>query len=110
MALEIVGVLLIFVAVVLCARPLGTYMAKVFSGERVFLSTARCVPVERGVYRVIGVNEDDEQTWVKYLVAVLIVTVVSILVTFLLLRFQDRLPLQSVINPRASPAWPRTWR
>ncbi len=40
MALEIVGVLLIFVAVVLCARPLGTYMAKVFSGERVFLSTA----------------------------------------------------------------------
>ncbi len=55
------------------------------------------------MYRVIGVHEDDEQTWVKYLVAVLIVTVVSILVTFLLLRFQDRLPLQSVINPSGFP-------
>ena len=102
MALEILGVALIFVAVVLCARPLGAYMAKVFSGERVFLSRV-LRPVERGVYRVIGVNEDDEQTWVKYLAAVLIVTVVSIVITFLLLRFQDRLPLQSVINPNGFP-------
>ncbi len=102
MALEIIGVALIFVAVVLCARPLGTYMAKVFSGERVFLSRV-LRPVERAVYRVIGVKEDDEQTWVKYLAGVLIVTVVSIVVTFLLLRFQDRLPLQSVINPNRFP-------
>jgi K+-transporting ATPase ATPase A chain len=102
MALEILGVALIFVAVVLCARPLGTYMAKVFSGERVFLSRL-LRPVERGVYKVIGVKEDDEQTWVKYLAAVLIVTVVSIVVTFLLLRFQDRLPLQSIINPNGFP-------
>jgi len=102
MALEILGVALIFVAVVLCARPLGTYMAKVFSGERVFLSRV-LRPVERGVYKVIGVKEDDEQTWVKYLAAVLIVTVVSIVVTFLLLRFQDRLPLQGVINPNGFP-------
>ncbi len=102
MALEIVGVVIILVAVVLCARPLGSYMAKVFSGDRVFLSRF-LRPVERGVYRVIGVKEDDEQTWVKYLSAVLIVTVVSVLVTFLLLRFQDRLPLQSVINPSGFP-------
>ena len=102
MALEIIGVLLVFVAVLLCARPLGTYMAKVFSGERVFLSRP-LRPIERGMYRVIGVHEDDEQTWVKYLAAVLVVTVVGILVTFLLLRFQDRLPLQSVINPNGFP-------
>jgi K+-transporting ATPase ATPase A chain len=102
MALEILGVALIFVAVVLCARPLGKYMAKVFSGERTFLSRF-LRPVERGVYRVIGVKEDDEQTWVRYLAAVLVVTVASIVVTFLLLRFQDRLPLQSVINPQGFP-------
>ena len=102
MALEILGVVLIFAAVLLCARPLGKYMAKVFSGERVFLSRV-LRPVERGVYRVIGVKEDDEQTWVRYLAAVLVVTLVSIVVTFLLLRFQDRLPLQSVINPQGFP-------
>ncbi|HEX4578845.1 MAG TPA: potassium-transporting ATPase subunit KdpA [Candidatus Dormibacteraeota bacterium] len=102
MAWEIVGVVVIFAAVLLCARPLGGYMAKVFSGERVFLSRV-LRPAERGVYRVIGVKEDDEQTWVGYLMATLVVTVVSLLVTFLLLRFQDRLPLQSVINPQGLP-------
>jgi K+-transporting ATPase ATPase A chain len=102
MAWEIVGVVVIFAAVLLCARPLGGYMAKVFSGERVFLSRV-LRPAERGVYRVIGVKEDDEQTWVGYLMATLVVTVISLLVTFLLLRFQDRLPLQSVINPQGLP-------
>ncbi len=99
---EIVGVIVTFAAVVLCARPLGTYMAKVFTGERVFLSRV-FYPVERAVYRVIGVKEDDEQTWVRYLAATMVVTVVSILVTFLLLRFQDKLPLQSVVNPQGFP-------
>jgi K+-transporting ATPase ATPase A chain len=99
---EILGVVVIFAAVVLCARPLGRYMAKVFTGERTFLSRV-LLPVERGVYRLIGVKEDDEQTWVGYLTATLVVTVVSILVTFLLLRFQDRLPFQSVINPQGLP-------
>jgi K+-transporting ATPase ATPase A chain len=99
---EIIGVVVTFAAVVLCARPLGKYMAKVFSGERTFLSRV-LHPVERGVYRLIGVKEDDEQTWVRYLAATLVVTVVSILVTFLLLRFQDRLPFQSVINPQGFP-------
>jgi K+-transporting ATPase ATPase A chain len=102
MAWEIVGVVAIFAAVLLCARPLGGYMAKVFNGDRVFLSRV-LRPAERGVYRVIGVKEDDEQTWVGYLVATLVVTVISLLVTFLLLRFQDKLPLQSVINPQRLP-------
>jgi potassium-transporting ATPase potassium-binding subunit len=102
MFLEIVGVVIIFAAVVLCAIPLGKYIAKVFSGERTFLSLV-FGPVERRVYRLIGVKEDDEQTWVRYLVATLVVTVVSIVITFLLLRFQDRLPLQSVINPQGLP-------
>jgi potassium-transporting ATPase potassium-binding subunit len=102
MVWEIVGVVVIFAAVVLCAIPLGKYIAKVFGGERTFLGRV-LGPVERRVYRLIGVKEDDEQTWIRYLVATLVVTVVSILVTFLLLRFQDRLPFQSVINPQGLP-------
>ena len=99
---EIAGVVVIFAAVVLCAIPLGKYMAKVFGGERTFL-TRLLHPVERGVYRLIGVKEDDEQTWVRYLTATLLVTVVSVVLTFLLLRFQDRLPFQSVVNPQGLP-------
>jgi len=102
MVWEIIGVVVTFAAVVLCAIPLSKYMAKVFSGERVFLSRI-LQPVERGTYRLIGVKEDDEQTWVRYLLATLVVTVISVLVTFLLLRFQDKLPFQNLFNPQHLP-------
>jgi K+-transporting ATPase ATPase A chain len=98
MALEIVGIVVVFVAVVACAFPLGRYMARAFSGERTFMSRVMH-PVERGIYKLIGVKEDSEQTWVGYLVATLVVTVVSLVLTYLLLRFQDKLPLQAQINP-----------
>jgi K+-transporting ATPase ATPase A chain len=99
MVWEIIGILVTFAAVVACAVPLGRYMARVFSGERTVLSRV-LHPVERGVYRVIGVKEDGEQTWVQYLAAVLVVTVVSLVLTYVLLRFQDKLPLQAQTNPQ----------
>jgi potassium-transporting ATPase potassium-binding subunit len=98
MAWEIIGIIVTFAAVVACAIPLGKYMARVFSGERTFMSRV-LHPVERGIYRVIGVEEDSEQTWVQYLVAILVVTVVSLVLTYVLLRFQDKLPLQAQTNP-----------
>jgi K+-transporting ATPase ATPase A chain len=99
MAWEIAGIIVVFAAVVACAVPLGRYMARVFSGERTFLSRV-LHPVERAIYSVIGVKEDSEQTWVGYLVAILAVTVVSLVLTYVLLRFQDKLPLQAQINPQ----------
>ena len=102
MALEIIGIVVVFAAVAACAFPLGRYMARVFSGERTFMSPVMR-PVERVVYKVIGVKEDSEQTWVGYLVATLVVTVVSLVLTYVLLRFQDRLPLQSQTNPAGQP-------
>jgi K+-transporting ATPase ATPase A chain len=99
---EIIGVIVTFVAVVLCAIPLSKYMQHVFSGERTFMHRF-LAPVERGTYRLIGVKEDDEQTWVRYLMATLVVTVVSVLVTFLLLRFQDKMPFQNLVNPQHFP-------
>jgi potassium-transporting ATPase potassium-binding subunit len=98
MVWEIVGIIVTFAAVVACAIPLGKYMARVFTGERTFMSRV-LHPVERGIYRVIGVKEDSEQTWVQYLVAILVVTVVSLVLTYVLLRFQDKLPLQAQTNP-----------
>src|SRR6202035_2653100 len=70
----------------------------VFSGEPTFLSRP-LRPMERAVYRLIGVKEDSEQSWVGYLVATLVVTVVSLVLTYVLLRFQDKLPLQAQTNP-----------
>jgi K+-transporting ATPase ATPase A chain len=91
MVLDIVGVVITYVAVGLGAWFLAPYMARVFTGQRVFLSPV-LRPVERGAYWVMGVKEDEEQTWLRYAVATLAVTFVSLLFTYFVLRFQDRLP------------------
>ena len=53
---------LLFLAVLLVVKPLGLYMAKVFSGERTFLSPLLS-PIERGIYRAAGTSMDKEQNW-----------------------------------------------
>src|SRR3984893_9936893 len=92
MTLDIIGVVITFLAVAVCAWFLGSYMVPVFSGGRVFLSPV-LRPVERGWYWLIGVKEDEEQSWIRYAIAMLAVQVVSFLFTYLVLRLQDKLPL-----------------
>ena len=101
MTLDIVAAVVTYAAVGLGAWFIGGYMLRVYRGERVWLSRA-VRPVERLTYRLIGVREDSEQTWIGYLVAMLALTVVSIVFTFLILRFQDHLPL----NPQHLSAVP----
>ncbi len=85
--------ILIFLALVALIAPfLGGYMARVFQGARVFLSPV-VRPVERGVYWLSGVREDREQRWTGYLVAVMLFSVVGLLLTYLILRTQNHLPL-----------------
>ena len=102
MALDIVAAIVTYAAVAVGAWFIGGYMLKVYRGERVWLS-AVMRPVERVTYRLIGVNEEREQTWVGYLVAMLALTVVSIAFTFLVLRFQDHLPLNPQNLPGVAP-------
>jgi len=90
--LDIIGVVITWIAVAIGAWFLGLYMVKVFRGDRTFMSPV-LRPIERGGYWLMGVKEDEEQTWVRYTVSVLIVSVVSFVFTYLILRFQDRLPL-----------------
>jgi K+-transporting ATPase ATPase A chain len=90
-ALDVVGFVITFLAVAIGAWFLAPYLAAVFSGRRVFLSPA-IRPLERGAYWLMGVREDEEQSWLRYAVAMLAVTVVSLVFTYLVLRFQDRLP------------------
>ena len=70
---------------VVCYRPVGDWMARVYEGRK----HAR---IERGVYRVIGVDPDAEQSWAVYLRGVLLFSVVGLLVVYLLQRIQVVLP------------------
>ena len=92
MVLDIIGVALTFLFVFVGAWFIGPYLHRVFTGQRVFL-TPVVRPVERGWYWLTGIKEDREQSWVIYLVAMLTVQVVSLLLTYVILRVQDHLPL-----------------
>ncbi len=102
MALDIVAAIITYAAVGIGAWFIGGYMLKVFQGERVWLSPA-VRPVEQFTYRLIGVDEENEQSWVGYLVSIFAVTAVSVLFTFLVLRFQDHLPLNPQHLPGVAP-------
>ena len=80
------------------AKPLGTYMAKVYQGERTLLSPV-LAPVERVLYRVAGVDAEKEQRWTAYAAGMLLFNLAGILLTYLILRFQGFLPL----NPQGLP-------
>ena len=82
----------IFCAVVTAtAIPLGKYMARVFAGERNFLSPV-LGPVERAIYRLSGVDAKKEQHWLTYTIAVLLFHVVCFATLYALLRLQYYLP------------------
>jgi K+-transporting ATPase ATPase A chain len=66
-------------------RPLGDYLARVFSSDR-------DLAVERGVYRLIGIDPRAEQSWPAYLRGVLAFSVVGILIVYGLQRLQQFLP------------------
>jgi potassium-transporting ATPase potassium-binding subunit len=81
-----------FVVLILLVKPLGLYMARVYQGESTFLDRP-IRPVERVIYRLTGVNPQDEMDWKKYAMALLIFSAVSILVVYVLQRVQGFLPL-----------------
>lgn len=88
-------ILLFFGLIVLAAKPLGSYMAKVFSGERTFMH-----PVfgwlERVTLKFLRVHEDDDQPWTRYALSMLAFSLVSLVATYAMLRLQGVLPL----NPK----------
>jgi K+-transporting ATPase ATPase A chain len=82
----------LFAVAILLARPLGGYMRNVMEGERVFLSPI-LRPVERGIYKVLRIDETVEQRWTAYAVSVIVFSFVCILALYLQQRLQASLPL-----------------
>ncbi|HZR74286.1 potassium-transporting ATPase subunit KdpA [Bradyrhizobium sp.] len=81
--------------------PIGRYMARVFEGERTFLSPV-LRPIETLLYRASGVNETREQHWITYTVAMLIFNAAGFLLVYAIQRLQNFLPF----NPAGQSAVP----
>ena len=94
-------IIVYFVVLLLLVKPVGSFMTRVFQGERTFL-TPVLAPVERFIYRLSGVDPDEEMTWKTYAVALLIFSFFGILLLYLIQRLQGILPL----NPTGMGAVP----
>ena len=82
----------IFLALILAVtKPLGVFMTRVFNRERTFLDPV-LRPVERLVYRLTGVDENHEMRWTEYAFAMLLFSLVSMLLLYLIQRVQLHLP------------------
>jgi K+-transporting ATPase ATPase A chain len=86
-----IQILLFCAVIVALTKPFGWYMTRVFSGERSFLSPI-LRPVEIALYRIGGVDEQREQHWVTYTVAMLLFHVGGFLILYALMRLQATLP------------------
>ena len=98
--LQIAVFLLLILAV---TKPLGSFMARVFQRERTFMDPV-LRPVERLLYRVTAVDEDHEMPWTEYAVSMLLFSVVSMLLLYLLQRVQGYLPWNPQKFGAVSPA------
>jgi potassium-transporting ATPase potassium-binding subunit len=94
----ILQIVLYFLVLVVLTKPMGSYMAKVFAGERTW-SHRVLRPLEVLIYKTCGIDEAAEQRWTAYAGGILIFTLVTILLTYLIQRVQQWLPL----NPQGLP-------
>lgn len=79
-------------ALLLLAKPLGAYMAKIYQGERTFLDRV-LGPAERFIYRLSGVKPDEDMNWKTYAIAVMLFNILGLLAVYALQRLQAFLPL-----------------
>jgi potassium-transporting ATPase potassium-binding subunit len=88
----IIQILVFFAIIVSITKPVGSFMYRVFEGQRTFLH-----PVlgwlERLIYRVSGIREDVEQSWVRYSASMISLSIFSFLLVYLIQRLQGFLPL-----------------
>jgi K+-transporting ATPase ATPase A chain len=80
-----------FLLILLTAKPLGRYMARVFEGRKTLLDPL-LVPVERLLYRMTGVQREDEMRWTEYGGAMLLFSLATMLLTYVIERVQHILP------------------
>lgn len=80
-----------FLLILACTKPLGSFIAAVIENRRTWL-TPVFGPVERVIYRMCGINPDEEQHWTRYAGALLMFSMVSAVLLYALQRLQGFLP------------------
>ena len=90
--LGIAQIVVFFVIVLAVTKPVGVFMYRVFEGERTFLHPL-FRPLERAIYWLGGVREDEEQSWVRYSASLISLSIFSVLFVYVLQRLQGHLPL-----------------
>ncbi len=88
----ILQIVIYFLIILSLAKPMGTFMARLFDGKRTFLHPV-IRPIESLTYKLIGVNESTEQRWTQYAAALLAFSIFSFFFTYLIQRLQGILPL-----------------
>ncbi len=88
----ILQIAVFFLLILALAKPMGSFMTKVFAGERTFLHPV-LRPVERLCYAIGGVKESVEQRWTQYAASLLAFSIFSFLILYLMQRLQGVLPL-----------------
>jgi potassium-transporting ATPase potassium-binding subunit len=90
-------VLVVFLAI--AWRFLGSYMVSVYEGRVRWLAV-----IERPIYRVIGVDPENEQSWQRYAASMIVFSAVAILISYLFFRLQGHLPLNPQHLADVTPA------
>jgi K+-transporting ATPase ATPase A chain len=85
-------IIIYMVALIALVKPLGAYMARVYMGERTFLDPV-LRPVEKLIYRLSGVNSDQEMNWKVYAFAMLLFNGLGLLIVYAFQRLQGFMPL-----------------
>lgn len=101
MARDYIQLGLYFAALLIPAPFLGRYMAKIFSGEKTWISRF-LGPLEKLTYRLSGVNPAAEMNWKQYTFALLVFNLIGFAIVFALQLWQSKLPL----NPQKLPDVP----
>ena len=98
-------ILFYFAVLTALAVPLGAHLARVFAGESRLVRLL--APLERGLYRLAGVDPAEEMTWRRYAGSVLAFNLAGLLAVYALERLQHALPLDPAGLPAVDPyvAW-----
>ena len=96
--LDLIQIVLFIVAIVALTPVLGSYMARIFSGERTLLHPLLNRP-ERWIYKISGIDQQAETDWKTYAISLLIFNILGLLFLFFVQLFQNWLP----VNPARLP-------
>lgn len=98
---ELLGIIITYLLTLAIAIPLGKYLAKIFAGEKTWTDFLN--PLERGIYKLSGINPNEQMSWKQHMKVMLTINSVWLIYGFFVLLYQDKLPLNPDGNRGMTP-------